>query len=254
MFWRLPRGTAGSRLLVEMWCRGTPALSSIIAVLAVNRYPGPREEWAGWQDIPQQHLGDLAGLDRSTVARALRAGADLGMVGATKVPWSAVRPWGGKHYRLSKGVFAPHRARFAPIPLPLIEGGTWAGVPTSAARHFYLYVAATAAVLDEGAYRSALAGDMHAIEAGEAEDCPLNTAVRRAREAGARFERECSRGTGLSPDAVGAAVKALRDGDRRLIVSRYVGGAGRAWYAPTPLAAWDWVNPLGMVRPAWPWE
>lgn len=200
MYWKMPRGDRGHSLLAAMW-QANCSLSSVVAVLAVNTFPRSGMAWDSGQDVRPRRIGELAGIDRSAVARALRIGVEMRLIRSVRHASG-----NGRTLRLAAELFARPGEAWADIPLSLVYSGRWAALRTNSARHLYLYVAAT-----EGGEQ---VGRRHGSR----------------RHDGRHFERVRA---GLSRDCIGPATSQLTSEPRPLIVTGISPETRRTWWART---------------------
>ena len=154
-FWRLPERLVGSPLWPALW-NAHPALTAILPAFAMRAYPREGSPFAPWVGVPVHHVATLCGLDKKTVSRALAAAASVGVIEREKVRHPYHPAAHMYRYRLSAELFARRDEPFVKIPAALLFGGCWALIPSSAARHLYLTLAALDPVRDVAAFEDAV--------------------------------------------------------------------------------------------------
>jgi hypothetical protein len=168
--------------------RGGGSASSLLPVLAVHTWPGKRHDdltafceaarkpvpiaarardgWTSWAYLSHRRMASLAGIDKDTVAVALRFLKARGHVQTIKAPRARGEPASRMCYRVSAELYRTGEEPFVPLSGMLFYGGQWSMLPTAAARHLYV----TLACLDPIHNPHALAGSMYEAEDADEED------------------------------------------------------------------------------------
>jgi hypothetical protein len=160
--------------LAEWWGK-SPSIASILPILAIEASSGvdalehdslragrptPHvkppaytsiEQWTKWCHLPIRRIAALAGINKDSVRPALDALATIGVAQTHK---ASLEARGYKTYfRLRTDLFPYEKEPFFVVSGALIYGGTWAMLPSNAARHLYLVIA----LLDRRRVEAALA-------------------------------------------------------------------------------------------------
>lgn len=142
---------------------GGGAVASILPVLMLQVWPGAKTEirtplkvypgFTPWVSLSVRRIGKVAGVGRTTAWRSMRSLEQLG--------WAYVRtlgsadPQGGRRtwFCLSEKLWDSELGMYAPVHGHLIYSGTWAMLPTAAARHLYLALSALDPIHHEAGLR-----------------------------------------------------------------------------------------------------
>jgi hypothetical protein len=176
--------------------RGGGAIASVLPVLALSSYPDaptrerpdlppPDDAFTPWAYLSCRRIGTLAGVNYDTARRAMH---DLAFLG-----WAELRNISGQHgrgghevwYRLSRQFFAGNGEQWRSMSGHLIYSGSWAVLPTSAARHVYMMLMALDPVHNEDKLVAAF-DEQHGI--GDPEEQELKIAQLRHSKAPSRAQ------------------------------------------------------------------
>lgn len=159
-FWKCPVRLVESRQWATMWrapgtVRGGGMATSILPILAVHAYElSPGGQWTEWHKLSHRRIATLAGINKESVSTAFQHLEAHGVLERRKVvPKRGVGGMPEQQYRLSRQLFPDAEERFVQIGANLFYGGTWSLLPSAAARHMYVALAALDPVIhEEGLY------------------------------------------------------------------------------------------------------
>ena len=286
-FWRLPRRLVADGMLADLW-QGCSAASSVLSVLAVHTWPGKTDlpsargeshpQWTGWSYLSRRRMAILAGCDKDTAGRACRLLVELGLM-----QLDGTVAGRRNHFRLSRALYPNDAEEYATIPAMLIYGGTWHMLPTAAARHLYLVLAALDPIGDEESYLEKLASDglnwmgdpeqeWEGFDSTSIRELQRQRFLSDSRRLHTASVADLTRGTGMTRNTVKDALRQLtvpifgdvahRDepGKKKRPISLVAEGNG--WRVPDR-GAWDYIwksefmrnreNILQEQRRCWPW-
>lgn len=123
----------------------------------------PRVGWTEWSQADAHHalshrrIAALAGIDKTSVASALQQLETRGLIQSRRVAPPAHTGGAERQvYRLNLALFPVNTDEwYTEIGGTLLYGGMWSMLPTHAARHLYVVIAALDAVANETAFLSA---------------------------------------------------------------------------------------------------
>ena len=286
-FWRLPRRLVADGMLADLW-QGCSTASSVLSVLAVHTWPGKTDlpsargeshrQWTGWSYLSRRRMAILAGCDKDTAGRACRLLVELGLM-----QLDGTVAGRRNHFRLLKSLYPNDEEDYATIPAMLIYGGTWHMLPTAAARHLYLVLAALDPIGDEESYLEKLASDglnwmgdpeqeWEGFDSTSIRELQRQRFLSDSRRLHTASVADLTRGTGMTRNTVKDALRQLtvpifgdvahRDepGKKKRPISLVAEGNG--WRVPDR-GAWDYIwksefmrnreNILQEQRRCWPW-
>lgn len=169
-FWKFPVRLVKDGEVAKWWReqgkRGGGSIASTLPVLAVETWPGkPRDSavldrvkhlvaasdpfWTPYAALSHRRIATLSGTDKSTVARTFAWMSELGIAETTTVASKAAEGNRRTYFRLAERLFASEGEKFTKIGGGLVYLGHWQMLPTPAARHLYLVLAALDPVHDE---------------------------------------------------------------------------------------------------------
>lgn len=183
--WQAPRSIARTErdgdeapgLWARLWradgtVRGGGAVTSLLPVLAVHTWPGKRNMdganagteaeagWTAWTYLPgRRRLARLSGINKDTVKPAVARLKALGLMQTRSVAKDRHKGGVQTFYRLSAVLYARGDEKYARFPANLFYGGTWAVLPTNAARHLYTVLACVDPIGDEDSYLAKIDAD-----------------------------------------------------------------------------------------------
>lgn len=184
-FWRFPPRLVKDGEFARWWReqgkRGGGSIASTLPVLAVETWPGKSADsavldrvrgrvtdsddplWTPYAALSYRRIATLSGTDKGTIRRTLERMGSLGIAETMKV--NSRRQEGNRrtYFRLTERLFAGEGEKFTKISGGLVYDGHWQMLPTPAARHLYLVLAALEPVYDAQALRD-VAADPFAIE------------------------------------------------------------------------------------------
>jgi hypothetical protein len=164
-FWGFP-----DRLVIEgtwshLWrspggMRGGGRITSVLPVLGLHAHL-KTGDWTEPFRLSHRRIAALSGVNKDTVGEAIRKLQDLGFL--RRDSRSLGRHLGGLvfEYRLHADLFRREEERFTMLPGTLFYGGTWAVLPTAAARQLYVVLAALDPVKSKDSYWWSLEGAEH---------------------------------------------------------------------------------------------
>jgi hypothetical protein len=161
--WLCPRRVIDDGTWARLWRdgRSNGAATSILPVLALHSWPEGRGkgEWSRWTFIGRRRLAGLAGVDAKTATAGLSELQAAGLLESKREPQPGGRGGYRTQVRLHARLYARKGEESGRIHGMLVGGGTWAMLPTPAARHLYVIIAAMDAIGDEAAYCNAILED-----------------------------------------------------------------------------------------------
>jgi hypothetical protein len=284
-YWRCPVRLVKNETWAKLWrtpgtIRGGGAITSVLPVLALHTWPekeGAIATWTGPTYLSQRRIARLAGVNKETVAAAIKQLVSYKLMDVKKRP-RAKREGGYKiDYRLNIALYPKGDEPYAQLPAAFFYGGTWFMLPSAASRHMYVVIVCLDPIRNEDAYLDKLKeaghGDLDWLvdeEGYEIEDDQEREAVIEAKVLAKRRSSEPQsisdlvRFSGLQRSTV---VEALRVLTTPIFVGREINGVkyppislvlkGEApprtptWYAPNRRARdWYWHWPPGFLNSA----
>lgn len=175
-FWKAPRRLVEEGLLSSLWrregtSRGGGGATSLLPVLAVHTWPGKKDmdgapaaaddsgRWTGWTSLSSRRTAKLAGIARDTATSAFRQLESAGLLQRKRVPRDPSIGGFRSYFRLAASLYPSEREPYASVPASLFYSGSWAILPTSAARHLFLVISLLDQVGDEASYLAKIRAD-----------------------------------------------------------------------------------------------
>ena len=157
--WHLPvSALLQMRTWARLWAAERPrkpdGLTSLLPVLAIHAAPGlgigdfrtlyhfdpQRTGWAAWTQRSSRRLALLSGVAEAAVPRMMELLAAAGLIDTMPLRTTTVPGW---CYRVRLSLIAPEGCGVCVrVPAALFYSGLWQALPTHAARHVYLVLAA----------------------------------------------------------------------------------------------------------------
>jgi len=154
--------------LADLWresgTRGGGVSASMLPVLAIETWPGmrrdraavdgtlhlakPSPDWTPWASASHRRIATVAGIALSSVRVGYEMLARRDLCQFATVPCAVSLGRRRTYYRLATSLYRSEGQAFAPIRGSLLYGGHWTMLPTNAARHLYLVLAALDPVYD----------------------------------------------------------------------------------------------------------
>lgn len=258
--WLCPRRIIEDGTWARIWSLGGArgACSSVLPVLTLHSWPkrGGDRGWSEWAYLGRRRLARLAGVTTDTATRALRALGDAGLVDTAREPQPKGRGGYRTRIRVAARLFARRGEESGSIGGDVIGGGAWHVLPSPAARHLYVVIAAMDSIGDESRYLQRVLDDCEDFEGNPPWDEYGDVQPDAARgawldEQRARHPMTLSalcRWSGLSRRSVLTALQQLlcsRDPDTSLIRSGVCTDGIASWYAVQRLTWWwnlDFLN------------
>ncbi|MGN6166676.1 MAG: hypothetical protein ACTHQQ_00695, partial [Solirubrobacteraceae bacterium] len=251
-FWRVPTGLVEFGTWGSLWrefgtTRGGGTATSLLPVLALHTFPSEQRPAAAggftpWGYVAHRRLATLAGINKSSVKGALDQLETAQLVRRRMVaPPARVGGKPRQEYALATQLFPSDGGRFAMIRASLFYGGTWAVLPSAAARHLYVTIAA----LDPVIHEPSLAAKLWETS-DDADGDLIEFRARHPSSLAALADL-----TGLARSTLQDALKVLTtplfapNGKKRTLALVRSGSAhnGGRWYAiDREAAGWGWSN------------
>lgn len=248
-FWKIPVHLVEGGTWAALWrefgtTRGGGTVTSLLPLLALHTFPTDQrpEASAGftpWGYVSHRRLARLAGINKSSVGPALKRLEKAGFAKLRQVP--APKHAGGRprhEYALSLDLFPRGQGeRYAEIGGSLFYAGAWSILPSSAARHLYVTLAALDPVIHEPSLEVAL------FEAGAEDDGTGTVQKYRARHGALLLK--IANASGLPRSTVQVQLKVLTAPlfDKLALVTSGPAEHGGRWYAPERRVVkegWGW--------------
>ena len=167
-FWRMPVRLVTDGTWAALWKQGE-AVTSVLAVLAIHGIPRDSSDWTEWCPITARKAAGLAGVNKESVTKAMRALEVCDLMERRERPHPKHRGLGVTDVRLSARLYPSGSEKWRRVPAALIYSGEWARGLTwlaelprwrhlkgSTARHFSLTLLALHPVDDAEAYMASL--------------------------------------------------------------------------------------------------
>lgn len=158
--------------------KGGGSIASMLPVIALNAYPGapsiappelpgPDSSFTPWASLGIRRLAKLSGLSEKTAASGMKALARVGLAEVRTIPCHEAAGGRKTWYRLSVKLFPGPGEEFSMISGRMVYSGNWAFLPTAAARHLYLTLAALDPVHKEESLVVSMEGELGITEPEE---------------------------------------------------------------------------------------
>lgn len=162
--WLCPRRIIEGGIWAQLWNAGGTrgACTSVLPVLALHSWPKRGRgtpAWSEWAHIGRRRIAGLAGIDTKTATIGLSGLGAAGLLESVQVRAPDRRGGYRTRIRLAGRLFAADDEPSGRVHGNLIAGGTWAMLPSAAARHLHVVVAAMDAIGHEDAYVQRITND-----------------------------------------------------------------------------------------------
>jgi hypothetical protein len=137
-------------------------VTSVLPVLALHSWPekeGAIGGWTGLSYLSQRRIARLAGVNKETVAAAVKQMVSLKLINVKKQPRAKYDGGYETHYRLNARLYPQGDEPYVELSASLFYGGTWFMLPSSASRHMYVVIACLDPIRNEDAYLGPLKGE-----------------------------------------------------------------------------------------------
>jgi hypothetical protein len=262
-YWKLSERFVNERW-VQLW-NLHQSITSLLPLYAVDQYPAQGERWTRPITHPERHVAALVGIDRETVSLALEAGHEAGV---WRLDGNAQPGRRARGCSVSEECYRRSGEEYVKIPATLVYGGTWGLIPTPAARHLYLALAALDPIHDVEAYASherdrLIEEEYWSWPDDSLWDCNLEadvveTIARRRRQARLWSVSELAREFGPTRGAMRSALESLCIRGAGLLRVGYVGEARYFGHVLPHVEVYDPADLNDPVRRAalkkWRWD
>jgi hypothetical protein len=120
---------------------------------------GAMAGWTGPSYVSQRRIARLAGVNKATVAAAIKQLVSRKLIHVERRPRPKYKGGYNTYYRLDVGLYPQGDEPYAQLPARLFYGGTWFMLPSLASRHLYVVIACLDPIRNEDGYLGPLKGD-----------------------------------------------------------------------------------------------